>query len=266
VIIYNRDALLLPDDYIRNFDVMITDPPYSDHVHKNATSQSKGRGTRKRELGFESLSRKARKAIGNWASLVKRWSVVYSDVEHSNWLSLAVQARGAEYIRTMPWVRWSMPQLSGDRPPQGFEHVLCFHPKGKKRWNGPGSLTHLSHLALRGEEKHKCEKPLDQALDLVSFFSDVGETIFDPFAGNGTIGLACRLLGRGYTGIELDPEWAEKAQLRLTNHISDRDTERIARWLSQDSEPVSALKEGPSLVRAESRATDKRNVRNGSYL
>jgi site-specific DNA-methyltransferase (adenine-specific) len=54
---------------------------------------------------------------------------------------------------------------------------------------------------LRGEDKHKAEKPLDQALDLVEWFSDEGETVFDPFAGSGTIGLACRILGRSYLGI-----------------------------------------------------------------
>ena len=54
---------------------------------------------------------------------------------------------------------------------RGLEHVVVLHPKGRKRWSGPGNLTHLAHLALRGEGKHKAEKPLDQALDLVSFFS-----------------------------------------------------------------------------------------------
>ena len=263
--LFNVNCLELTGDYVSHFDVMLTDPPYSEHVHKSATSQSKGRGTRKRDLGFESLSRRARKAIGDWAARVKRWSVVYSDVESSNWLALCVQSRGAEYIRTMPWVRWSMPQLSGDRPPQGFEHVLCFHPKGKKHWNGPGNLTHLSHLAMRGEAKHKCEKPLDQALDIVSFFSDIGESVFDPFAGHGTFGVACRLLGRHYVGCENDPVWAPKAQARLKS-LSESDTDRVLRWLEKDSEPVSSLKEGPSLLRAQSRALEKDNVRRGVYL
>lgn len=262
--IYNRDSLSVPSEWVKSFDVMITDPPYREHVHKAATSQSAGRGTRKRDLGFESLTRKARQAVANWSSCVKRWSVVYSDVEHSNYLSLAVQARGVEYIRTMPWVRWSMPQLSGDRPPQGFEHILCFHPKGKKRWNGPGNLTHFDHLAMRGESKHKCQKPLDQALDLVSFFSSIGESVFDPFAGAGTIGVACRLLGRHYVGIELDPEWAARGQKRLLGDPADMD--RIVRWLEKDSEPVSSLPEGPSLIRAAARELDKRNVRDGVYL
>lgn len=266
MIVWNRDSLTLPADYIRQFDIQYTDPPYREHVHANATSQSSGRGTRKRDLGFQSLTRRARQAVANWAALVKRWSVVYSDVEASNWLSLAVQARGTEYVRTMAWTRWSMPQLSGDRPPQGFEHVLLFHPPGKKRWNGPGNLTHFDHLALRGEDKHKCEKPLDQALDAVSFFSDIGEHVFDGFAGHGTIGLACRLLGRRYTGFELDPKWATRANQRLTGPISDRDLDRIIRWLERDSEPVSAQTEGPSLIRARNRALDKDNVRKGVFL
>lgn len=265
-LIYCRDSLSVDPEWVKHFDVMLTDPPFREHVHSKATSQSKGRGTRKRDLGFEHLSRRARKSIANWSACVKRWSVVHSDVEHSNWLSLAVQARGVEYVRTVPWVRWSMPQLSGDRPPQGFEHICCYHPKGAKRWNGPGNLTHFAQLALRGEEKHKCEKPLDLALDLVSYFSDIGESVFDPFAGHGTIGVACMLLGRHYVGFEQDPEWAQKAQRRIAGLLLDRDVERIVRWLETDTEPT-AKHDGPnSIRRAESRARDKDNLRKGVFL
>lgn len=263
-IIYYRDSLTLPKEYVSQFDVQMGDPPYREYVHANATSQSKNRGTRKRDLGFASLTRKARLAVANYASWVKRWSIIYSDVEDSTWLRFAVQARGVEYIRTMPWCRWSMPQLSGDRPPQGFEHVLVFHPKGKKRWNGPGNLIQLKHLALRGEEKHKCEKPLDQALDLVSYFTDIGESVFDPFAGHATIGIACRLLGRHYAGFENDPEWCEKGQKRLIE-LLPRDIERVLRWLETDPETESAMTEN-SLIRARARELDKENVLRGRFL
>ncbi len=259
--IYCASAFDLTSAEVSAFDVMITDPPYNAHVHNCAVSASSRRGTRKREMGFEALSRRARQCIADCAAAVRRWTVVYSDVESSNWLSLAVQARGVEYVRTLPWVRWSMPQLSGDRPPQGFEHLCVYHSKGKKHWNGPGNLTHLAHLALRGETKHKAEKPLDQALDLVSWFSDVGEVVLDPFAGHGTIGLACRLLGREYVGLEIDAEWAAKASARIdAAELSERDAERVARWLEQDSEPVSALAEGPSVARANARAADQARV------
>jgi site-specific DNA-methyltransferase (adenine-specific) len=225
------DALsVMPLDYVEECDVMLTDPEYSAHTHKSAVSASAVRGVRKRDFGFESMTPLSRGWLGAAAARVRRWSVIYSDVEESHRLREACVESGAEYVRTVPWVRWSMPQLSGDRPSQGFEHLLLLHAPGKKRWNGPGNLVSLEHKALRGEEKHKAEKPLDQALDLVAWFSDPGECVFDPRAGAGTIGLACRLLGRNYVGVERQKEWVDRATARLAAPLSERDAERLGRW------------------------------------
>ncbi len=265
------DALqLAPLDYARGFDVMITDPPFSKHVHDSATSQSKGGGTRKRDLGFDYLKPRDRHALANWSQAVKRWSVVYSDVESVNWMRISCEAVGAEYVRTVPWVRWSMPQLSGDRPPQGFEALLVCHrqhvgPKGGRRplgkhWNGPGNLTALEHSCLRGDDKNKAEKPLDQALDLVSWFTDPGETVFDPYAGRATIGLACRLLGRGYMGFEIRAREYNQAKRRLAAPLSPRDVERVERYLTAGYEPQSEP-EGPAVRRAKVRAADHERAR-----
>jgi hypothetical protein len=229
-----RNLSIAPDAY----DVMIVDPPYSAHVHASTTSQSVGGGTRPNDLGFAHLSEDLRAAIARLASGVSRWSIVYSDIEGLHDWRKACEAERATYIRAMPWVRWSMPQLSGDRPPQGFELVTAYwgHQKGRKSWNGPGNLTHLDHKCLRGEGKHKCEKPLDQALDLVSWFSNPGDWVLDPCAGSGVVGLACRLLGRHCRGYEIDPVWADKAQTRLMGALSERDEERLDRWKQREGE------------------------------
>jgi len=95
----------------------------------------------------------------------------------------------------------------------------------------------------------------------VSFFSDPGENVLDLFAGSGTFGLACLILGRHYFGCELDLEWARRAEMRLHGALSDRDRERLGRFIALDREPVSALKEGPSLARAAARASDKDRAR-----
>lgn len=250
--------------------LMLTDPPFSKHVHDSATSQSAGRGTRKRDLGFEYLKPADRQMLARWSQLVSRWSVVYSDVESVNWLRLSLEARGSEYIRTVPWVRWSMPQLSGDRPPQGFEALIVAHRQkiglrgGRKplakRWNGPGNLTALEHSCLRGEDKNKAEKPLDQALDLVSWFSDVGETVFDPFAGRATFGVAARLLGRGYLGYEVRAKEHKAASHRLEAPLTDRDLERVERWLVASYEPASEPV-GPAVRRQQARESDRERVR-----
>jgi site-specific DNA-methyltransferase (adenine-specific) len=218
-------------------DVMICDPPYSRHVHSNAVSQSAKRGARIRDLGFEALSPALRRQIGRFSARVRRWSLIYSDVESAAWIRMACQAAGTEYVRTLPWVRWSMPQISGDRPPAGLELVTLVHPPGRKHWSGLGSLTHLSHTALRGEGKHKAEKPIDQALDLVSWFTEPGETVFDPCAGRGTVGVACAVLGRGYVGLEIDPAEHARAEARLdqakVERFSLRDFKRIESWLQE---------------------------------
>jgi len=226
-------------------DVMIVDPPYAPHVHKSAVSQSIGGGARSRDLGFEHLSPALRRRIARFAALVRRWSVIYTDLESMTWWRLSLQAAGATYIRAIPWVRWSMAQLSGDRPPTGCEMLVIAYGsgKGKKHWDGPGNLTSLKHTCLRGDGKHKTEKPLDQLLDLVSYFSDPGETVFDPCSGSGTTGLACKLLGRQFVGLEIDPVWAEFANRRIaaattgaTTLASDRDQTRLDRWRKSQTE------------------------------
>jgi len=241
--VFLGDAMALCPTF-EAFDVLITDPPYSAHVHASAVSQSKTRGVRKRDFGFNSLTPEFREYIARACAGVRRWGIVYSDVESVALMRAAVEVQGGTYIRTIPWVRWSMPQLSGDRPTTGWEALLVTLGSdcetivctwgaqgGRKHWNGPGNLTHLAHKCLRGEDKHRAEKPLDQALDLVSWFSDPEDVVFDPCAGSGTIGLACRILGRSYIGCEIDPAWAERAQERIARVVlSARDDERMQRW------------------------------------
>jgi hypothetical protein len=263
IVIDCLDAHDVPAEVIAMCDVAIMDPPYSSHVHKSATSQSKVRGTRKRDLGFDHLSPRDRRLIARVAATIPRWSVIYSDVESSTWLRIAGQAAGAAYIRTVPWVRWSMPQLSGDRPPQGFEHLVIFHGKrdgNKKRWNGPGNAVGLNHNCLRGETKHKAEKPLDQILDLVSWFSEPGECVLDLFAGSGTTAQACRLLGRQCYSVERDPYWSAHAQYRVSNPLGPSDRERVERWLADTQYDTDALTDG-GIIRAAARLEDRDRVR-----
>jgi DNA modification methylase len=127
--------------------------------------------------------------------------------------------------------------------------------KGRKHWNGPGNLLSLTHTCLRGEGKHKTEKPLDQLLDLVSYFSDPGETVFDPCAGSGTTGLACKILERQFVGLEIQPEWVTFANARMANvnMLSERDQTRLEKWrVSQKAQAADKerLREHTAKIRA----------------
>lgn len=240
-----------------DFEVMVSDPPYSEHVHAKAVSQSRGGGVRSRDLGFGHLTPALRSRIAFWAARVSRWSMVYSDIEGLHDWRVDARAAGAEFIRHIPWVRWSMPQLSGDRPPSGCEMISIYwgSDRGRKSWSGPGNLLALQHTCLRGRrasgkavlksgEKQATEKPLDQLLDLLSWFTRPGDRVVDVGAGSGTAGLACRILGRSYVGYEMDPDWAARAAERIgTQRLSSRDQDRYERWMTSHEAERRAMAE-----------------------
>jgi len=262
---------------IADCDVQIVDPPYRAHVHKSAVSQSKRKGTRKRDLGFEHLSRPLRVFIAQAAAKVPRWSLVYSDVESTDLWRRSCVAAGATYIRPIPWIRWGMPQLTGDRPPAGLEIISLFWGGSagqKKSWNGPGNLTELTHEeqdetsidvpALRhtrlgdAKKRHKTQKPLDQALDLVTWFSDEEHTVLDLTGGRMTTGVACALLGRAFVGADADEVEAalgrERVAAALDGQLSGTDPERLLRWAEATVTEASAVLGGPETEPAKERA------------
>ncbi|OFV81971.1 MAG: hypothetical protein A2Y78_00105 [Acidobacteria bacterium RBG_13_68_16] len=221
---------------------LIVDPPYSDRVHRMASSNNSQGDCRprKRDLGFASLTPELRLALAAVAGHATRWSLVFSDLESGHVWRDALA--GLDYVRSVPWVRWSQPQLTGDRPPSGAELVTIHHARGPKHWSGPGSLTAFESRepspagvfdarSLRGRDKYSAEKPLDLMLSQVSWFSDPDELVCDPCCGAGTTGQACRILGRPYLLLDSSAEACDIARARLEAPLSDRDRERTRRWV-----------------------------------
>ena len=42
-----------------------------------------------------------------------------------------------------------------------------------------------------------------------------GDTVLDPFFGSGTTGAVAKRLGRSYIGIDINPHYLEKAEMRI---------------------------------------------------
>lgn len=255
--IIHGSALDYGPEAFASCDVMICDAPYSAHVHDSAMTSATVAtgGPRGRDLGFEPLSPELRAKIAEAAAHVRGYSAIFADLEGLHGWREALAEAQAEYIRAVPWIRWSQPQITGDRPPSGCELIILAHsqtlgPRGgarprAKRWQGPGSLTHFERRAMRGQHKHPTEKPLDLLLDLVCYLSAPGQTVLDLTAGAGTTLQACRLLGRDGIGVELDEEWAQSAGARLTLPLSGRDETRAADWAVEQHEAASAALRAP---------------------
>lgn len=225
-------------------DHLITDPPYSEHVHKSVRSSKRNdmadrdtfpcRTRRTVDLGFEHLAPEQRNQLAEFAaSHVSRWTLVFSDVESCHEWRRSLEATGLDYVRTGIWERiGGSPQFTGDRPAAGFEAVtMCSAPEveaftlchrcGRKRWNGGGhaAVYRFPVVANRkGVEDPRChttQKPEELMRKLVLQFSDVGDLICDPFTGSGTTGAAAVKFERRFIGIERDPEHFATACERL---------------------------------------------------
>lgn len=211
-------------------DVIITDPPYSEHVHKNLCSGSLV-GTKnvpKYELPFGPLRDYA--WLEDAVRIARRWVLSFCDVEA---FGLIRGACPEAYVRGGIWYKSNaMGQLTADRPATAYEGVAILHgSETKKRWGGKGSYGIWRCNGTRGKkDRHPNEKPMDLCRKLVALFSERGETVFDPFCGSGAIGQACLELGRHYLGLDSNRAWVERAQVRLAAPVTpwaDEDALRL---------------------------------------
>lgn len=65
------------------------------------------------------------------------------------------------------------------------------------------------------ERYHPCQKPQDLLVELIKRHSNTGDTVFDPFMGSGSAGVACLNTGRNFIGIELDDNYFHIAEERI---------------------------------------------------
>ncbi len=228
-------------------DVIITDPPYSAHVHENMSSGTamkrhveggKGGGIPRVRLPFGNLQ--SYDFAQDLPRVAKRWALSFCAVED---FGAYRDATGDAYVRGGIWLKPnSMGQLTGDRPAAAYEGIAIMHRKVKKQWNGRGSFAYwlaeedeslFVCNGTRGEKgRHPNQKPLKLCLELVAKFTNPGELVLDPFAGSGRIGEACLMLGRRYVGLDNSLEWVEKARARL--EAAEEDVGNGQGWKQED--------------------------------
>mgnify|MGYP001585458036 CR=1 FL=1 len=79
-------------------------------------------------------------------------------------------------------------------------------------WGGQHAVWTIPKIA----GQHPTEKPLRLLQTWVRQFSEMGEMIFDPYAGTGTTGVAAMQLGRRFIGAEIDTRYFDIGCHRLT--------------------------------------------------
>ena len=222
---------ILPDECL---DMILTDPPYSSgglfagdrktdtrtkYTDKDYNGAARFQNFSGDNMDQRSFTEFMRMVFSVARTKAKPEAIIASFVDWHNLPALtdAVQAAGWVWRGIVVWDKGTARNIPGRFRPD-CEYIV---------WgtNGPKAVDWTSrHPALPGcykvksvstqRKHHQTEKPtelLEALLEIVP----PGSVVLDPFAGSGSICVACVNTGRHYIGIELDPGYFETAQKRL---------------------------------------------------
>lgn len=92
------------------------------------------------------------------------------------------------------------------------------YPKPIKKFGVRGNVWRIHSQKARGTtDNHPAVFPVQLARDHVRSWSNAGDTVFDPFMGSGTTGVACMLTGRCFLGVEIDEQYHTLAEQRIAD-------------------------------------------------
>lgn len=215
-------------------DVVLSDPPYTEHVHKNVRSCSTNGPLKVKvfDIPFDPLV--DFEHVPQLLALARRWVVLFCALESLGDYQLAAGGpRGPKspgaHVRSGIWRKQqAAPQLSGDRPANSCEGWAVLHrPGGKMHWNGSGKHAYRSSheddvganfydvpdFIDAGRERlakrHPAQKPMALARSLAAWFVDKDEVVLDPYAGSGALGFAAYERGATVILVDKEPEWAQ---------------------------------------------------------
>lgn len=188
--LYNVDCLefmrSLPD---KSFDAVITDPPYG----ISASKMRMGSGADLRH--------------GDWDKPLEKSGI---DLILSK-APISIIWGGNYYAHYLPpsrsWLAWDK-----NNPNLSFAEF-------EMAWTNIDTVARMHKFyapGMDGRKVHVTQKPkqiMRWCIEIAKL--PKGATIFDPFMGSGTTGVACMELGFNFIGCEIDPDYFSIAERRI---------------------------------------------------
>ena len=101
------------------------------------------------------------------------------------------------------------------------ENGLTCGCQGNTHYEAQNNLESDNNLAGGNKNFHPTIKPIKLMQYLAKLITPINGKVLDPFCGSGTTGIACKLEGFEFVGIEQDPEYTELAQSRIANYSEE---------------------------------------------
>lgn len=211
-----------------NVDCILTDPPYCI--------------SRSHQLGFSNMGR-AGMDYGQWdygfnqtewiqdcVPLLKKGGsiIIFNDWKNLSFVVQELEHCGCVVKDLLRWEKANpMPRNVESRYVIDFEcAVWAVKGKGKWTFNKPKNVPYLKAVFKSGivpggkNRLHPTQKHLGVLEEIIKIHTNKDNTIFDPFSGSATTGLAALKLGRKFIGCEVDENYFSKAQKRLNDYFT----------------------------------------------
>ena len=112
------------------------------------------------------------------------------------------------------------------------------------RENGRAYPDSISMSPTSDDNGHPCPKPDKLMSAIISKYTAQNWTVFDPFMGSGSTGVACVKLDRNFIGCELSPEYFSIAERRIQSaalqpsfwHATQQSVQRTANAASRQAQ------------------------------
>ena len=118
------------------------------------------------------------------------------------------------------WARERLAKLSDTDRTRDESRVGSGFGKNVSNWLGRNMVypNNVIHMATESSNKnHSAVFPLELPSWFIRLFTEMGDTVLDPFIGSGTTAVAALMLNRHYVGIDTNEDFVKLSEERLHN-------------------------------------------------
>ena len=218
----NKDCMIgmkeLPDKY---FDIIITSPPYNlGNTHHTGNKKFNPYDDDMPEYDYQMWQIDV---LNECSRVLKNNGSMFYN--HKNRIKNGLQITPYSWILNTYF--FLKQELVWFNRSQNFDSCRFYPMTERVYWlvNSPFDLlfdNNIKHHDLFDwqpvgtDGKHKRAFPLEMVQDILRCFP-TGLKVLDPFAGSGTVPVACEDMGYEYVGYELDKDYYDAATKRLEN-------------------------------------------------
>jgi len=204
---------VLADLRVTTQTTVITDPPYSSGGFQEAGKSGGSIGTRSDDvIALDNLSTRGYQRL--MREVLRHLNLADEAYIFTDWRMWVYTADALEdggwRVRNM--LVWDKQQM-GMGLPWRNQHELCAFGKRTPAQMRDRKAGNVLQVPRSGNHHHPTEKPTALIERLVA--NSNGTQVVDPFMGSGTAGVACRLQGVPFVGIEMDRRHFDTACRRI---------------------------------------------------